>query len=74
MPGLDGWEVCQRLKANPGTSAIPVIPLTAGDDGELATKARRAGAWTALWKVRRAHPGYLLSSLDLLAICVHRYL
>lgn len=29
MPGLDGFEVCRRIKSNPLTSRIPVIFLTA---------------------------------------------
>jgi len=29
MPGLDGFEVCRRLKANPRTAPIPVMFLTA---------------------------------------------
>jgi DNA-binding response OmpR family regulator len=29
MPGLDGWEVCRRLKETPAVSHIPVIFLSA---------------------------------------------
>jgi DNA-binding response OmpR family regulator len=29
MPDMDGWEVYQRMKANPHTSNIPVIVVTA---------------------------------------------
>ncbi|MGI0488246.1 response regulator [Pantanalinema rosaneae CENA516] len=29
MPGIDGFETCRRLKANPTTQAIPVIFMTA---------------------------------------------
>jgi two-component system alkaline phosphatase synthesis response regulator PhoP len=29
MPGLDGWEVCKRLRQDPSTSAMPVLMLTA---------------------------------------------
>ena len=28
MPGLSGWEVCRRIKANPTTTRIPVIIQT----------------------------------------------
>lgn len=29
MPGMDGTEVCRRLKANPRTHAVPVVFMTA---------------------------------------------
>jgi len=29
MPGLDGWEVCKRLRQDPATSALPLLMLTA---------------------------------------------
>ena len=32
MPGVDGYEVCERLKANPLTKAIPVIFISAIED------------------------------------------
>jgi sigma-B regulation protein RsbU (phosphoserine phosphatase) len=31
MPGMDGYEVCRRLKDNPDTKDVPVIFLTAMD-------------------------------------------
>jgi len=34
MPGLDGFEVVARLKADPATSAIPIVLLTAHASGE----------------------------------------
>ncbi|MBI5248636.1 MAG: response regulator [Desulfomonile tiedjei] len=32
MPGMDGFEVCRRLKADPKTRDVPVIFLSALDD------------------------------------------
>ncbi len=32
MPGVDGYEVCERLKANPLTKGIPVIFISAIED------------------------------------------
>jgi two-component system cell cycle response regulator len=40
MPGLDGWEVCERLRSNPRTAAIPVIMLTSDDRPEVAVRGR----------------------------------
>jgi len=34
MPGIDGYEVCRQLKANPATRDIPVIFLTAKTEVE----------------------------------------
>ncbi len=42
LPGIDGWEVANRLKADPATSAIPIIALTAhamAGDRERALQA-----------------------------------
>ena len=38
MPGIDGFEVCRRLKADPATEKIPVIFLSSLD--ETADKVR----------------------------------
>ncbi|MDR2850257.1 MAG: response regulator transcription factor [Verrucomicrobiota bacterium] len=32
LPGLDGLEVCRRLKSDPQTAAIPIIMVTARDE------------------------------------------
>jgi PleD family two-component response regulator len=39
MPGLNGYEVCERLKADPRTSDIPVIFISALDQTEDKVKA-----------------------------------
>ena len=44
MPGMDGYEVCRRLKANPVTHDIPVIFLTAKTDAADEEKGFEVGA------------------------------
>ena len=44
MPGLDGYEVCHRLKANPATCEIPVIFLTGRTDAADEQKGFEVGA------------------------------
>ncbi len=44
MPGLDGYEVCQLLKADPGTSDIPVIFITAKSETVDEQKGLEMGA------------------------------
>ena len=44
MPGLTGFDVCERIKANPLTSSIPVIFVTALKDEMDETKGFEAGA------------------------------
>ena len=44
MPGMDGYEVCQRLKTDPDTQDIPVIFITAMNNVNDETKAFDAGA------------------------------
>lgn len=44
MPGMDGFEVCQRLRANPKVAEVPVIMVTALDDRESRLRGIEAGA------------------------------
>ena len=43
MPGMSGYEVCQRLKANPATRNIPVIFVTAMSEVEDETRGLELG-------------------------------
>ena len=44
MPGIDGFEVCARLKANPRTAHIPVVMVTALDQPSDRVRGLKAGA------------------------------
>ena len=44
MPGMDGFEVCRRLKADPATSHIPVVMVTALDQTADRIRGLEAGA------------------------------
>ncbi len=44
MPGMDGFEVCERLKAQSQTRDIPVIFITAMDQKEQKTRGFELGA------------------------------
>jgi diguanylate cyclase (GGDEF)-like protein len=44
MPGMDGFEVCTRLKADAATSHIPVIFVTAHNDASEETHGLSVGA------------------------------
>ncbi len=43
MPGIDGYEVCKRIRGNPATEFLPVIMMTASGDQEKIS-AIQAGA------------------------------
>ncbi|MBC8038518.1 MAG: PleD family two-component system response regulator [Rhizobiales bacterium] len=44
MPGIDGIEVCRRIKSNPQTQHIPVVMVTALDQPEDRVRGLEAGA------------------------------
>jgi len=44
MPGMDGYEVCEKLKADPATREIPVIFISALSDTDNVVKGFDVGA------------------------------
>jgi two-component system cell cycle response regulator len=50
MPGLDGFEVLERLRSAPATMHIPVIILTNYGEPELRERGMRLGALEFLVK------------------------
>ena len=44
MPGMDGFEVCRRIRANPATAHIPVVMITALSDSADRVAGLEAGA------------------------------
>ena len=44
LPGLDGMEVCRRLRGSPATRGIPVIMLTARGERESVLEGFESGA------------------------------
>jgi DNA-binding response OmpR family regulator len=42
--GLDGFGVCERLRAEEATRAMPIIIISALDDDDTRARARKAGA------------------------------
>lgn len=44
MPGMDGFQVCQLLRANPRLAELPVVMVTALDDRESRLRGIEVGA------------------------------
>jgi len=44
MPGMDGFEVCRKIKANPASMHIPVVMVTALDQPSDRVKGLECGA------------------------------
>jgi putative two-component system response regulator len=43
MPGMDGFEVCRRIRAAPQLAEVPIIMITALDDRDSRLEGVRAG-------------------------------
>ena len=50
VPGLDGIELCRRIRADERTRAIPLLAITGYDDRHYADRALLAGADHVLTK------------------------
>ena len=71
MPGMSGQEVCRQIRANPRTSNIPIIILTAKSDTETKREMMEAGATEYLVKpirpidlIQRTREAVLRSALS----------
>lgn len=62
MPDMDGFEVCERLKAQPATAGIPVVFLSASVDSERRQRAFSLGAADVLSKP--LSPGELATAIQ----------
>ena len=60
MPGMDGYEVCRQLKADPATAAIPVVFLT----GESGVDAEVAAAGGCGYTTKPVDPATLFQLID----------
>ncbi len=64
MPGMDGYAVCQRLRADPRTSPIPIIMFTAKT--QLADKVIGLQSGADEYLTKPIHPRELLAHVEAL--------
>ena len=44
MPGMNGYEVCQKLKSNPGTQNIKIVAITGDHNPAVKERILKSGA------------------------------
>jgi excisionase family DNA binding protein len=71
IPGMDGFEVCRKIKENPKTAIIVVVAVTGYDNDENRERIMKAGADGYLTKpVDRVH---LLAIVEKFLLVPDRY-
>ena len=50
MPGMDGLELCRRMKKDPRTQAVPVVLFTGSDEEIDKLSGKEAGAFEYITK------------------------
>ncbi len=50
MPGMNGFEVCRRLRTNPRLADLPVVMVTAWDDPTARLRCLEIGATEVICK------------------------
>jgi len=63
LPGMSGFEVCEKLKKNPKTSRSTVVILTVRDEVDDINKAFRAGADDYI--IKPPNPEFLVRKIKL---------
>ena len=69
LPGIDGMEVCRRLKSAPTTADIPIIMLTARESEEDQLTGLTNGADNYITRPFRLR--ILKAHIDVLVTCSH---
>jgi DNA-binding response OmpR family regulator len=64
MPGMDGYEACRRLRADPVTRGIPVLFLTALDDVKNKVAGFEAGGSDYVKVADNADPASIASPVE----------
>jgi pilus assembly protein CpaE len=62
MPGMDGFEVARRLRANPQTASLPIIMLTAR--GQVTDKVAGFEAGADEYLIKPVHPAELIARIE----------
>ena len=61
LPGLDGFEVCHRLKTRPGTTRLPILMLSAKAQESDLLAGEKVGADKYL--VKPVDPSYIVETV-----------